>query len=104
MLSAALPMLQQNILKILKDAYMTQFSANGEAGSYSASLQLEMEKKAMEFATKAAQPTAQAIHDFVKEIGITTTVSGTIVAPPMPPTLPGGPCTGVINMTDVNIL
>lgn len=83
---------------------MTQYTSNGEAGRHSASLRAEMEKAALKFATAAAPATAKAIHDFVKEIGIMVTVSGTIVAPPLPPALPGGPAAGVINPTDITIL
>jgi hypothetical protein len=63
-----------------------------------------MEKAALKFATAAAPATAQAIYDFVKEISIMITVSGTIIAPPLPPALPGGPGTGVISPTDITIL
>lgn len=104
MLSAALLPLQNSLLQALKEAYMTQFTPNGEAGKHSMAAQSDMEQKALDFATKAAPAASQAIYDFVKEIGITITVSGTIVAPPLPPALPGGPATGVISPMEVSVM
>lgn len=114
MLSAAKPTLQNNIKSILEkavyEAYMTQYAINQipQASSYDSKIKSELEKKAKDFSKKfadiASEPVATAIYDFVKEIGIVITIPPLAIAPPLPPTLPGGPCTGTIPMTNITIL
>ena len=106
MLSIAKPILQQKVLSILKDAYMTQYEDNkvSEASKYNQENKLFFQQKAQEFAIKAAGPVTEAIYKFVKEIGIQVTVPPSIIAPPLPPALPGGPCSGVIPMTSFTII
>lgn len=106
MLATAKTVLQNSLLSMLIDAYMTQFvpsldsdgsAADGEANS-------KMRQKATNFAKAAAGPTADAIYKFVKEIGIDISIPPSVMAPPSPPTLPGGPCSGMISMNNVKIL
>lgn len=114
MLSTAKPILQAKLLQMLQDAsyemFMTQFSSNEvlEAKVYDIVNKKSMEKMGKEFSLKFAQtaagPVATAIYDFVKEIGINITVPPSVIAPPLPPALPGGPCSGAIPMTNVKIL
>ena len=101
MLSLAKPILEKKLLDILYNAYMSQYSTDPEAGNCNLEAKKSFEKAASKFAQTAAGPCAQAIYDFVKEIGIQSTVTGTIVAPPMPPALPGGPCNGVISPLNI---
>lgn len=95
--------LEQKLYKILYNAYMTQYGADPEAGKYNNEANKVMMDHADKFAGKASGPCADAIYNFVKEIGINITITPSIIAPPMPPTLPGGPCNGAIPMTDIII-
>ena len=114
MLSTAKPTLQNSINSILEkaayEAYMTQYEPNqvSQASNYDSEIKSELEKKAddfsKKFATKASGPVATAIHDFVKEMGIMITIPPSVIAPPLPPALPGGPCSGTIPMTNITIL
>ena len=114
MLSIAKPTLQNSINSILEraayEAYMTQYAPNqvSQASKFDNQIKSELEKKAKDFskkfAEKASGPVATAIHDFVKEIGIMITIPPSVIAPPLPPVLPGGPCTGTIPMTNITIL
>ena len=114
MLSTNKPTLQNNIKIMLEKAvykaYMVQYTPNqiSQASSYDDKIKNELEKKAKEFSKKfaenASEPVATAIYDFVKEIGIVITIPPSAIAPPLPPTLPGGPCTGTIPMTNITIL
>ena len=114
MLSTAKPTLQNNIKSILEkaayEAYMTQYAPNqiSQASKYDDQIKSELEKKAKDFskkfAEKASNPVATAIYDFVKKIGIVITIPPSVIAPPLPPALPGGPCTGTIPMTNITIL
>ena len=114
MLSIAKPILQIQLLTILQEAafkmYMEQYASNkvAEAKSHDPLIKSSMESQGQKFALKFAQsasgPVATAIHDFVKEIGIMITVPPSAIAPPLPPALPGGPCSGTIPMTNITIL
>lgn len=114
MLSTAKPTLQNSIKSILEkamyEAYMTQFSPNkiSDLSKYDGDMKKALEKKAEDFskmfASKASGPVTTAIHDFVKEIGIQITIPPSVIAPPLPPALPGGPCTGMIPLTNIQIL
>lgn len=106
MLSIGKPILKQKIQKILYDAYMTQFSGNvvPEAAKYDNIMEEGFKKNADKFSKIAAGPATDAIYNFIKEIGINITVSGTITAPPLPPVLPSGPCTGSISASNIIVL
>lgn len=103
MLSTAKPILEMKLRQILIDAYKTQFTANSQAGSQVGVVSSDIDKAALNFANKAAPATADAIYNFVKEIGILINPSPSVVAPPLPPSLPGGPCTGIIPITNITI-
>ena len=125
MLSAAVNILEKNLKDLLEqysepaaydgayEAYLSQYTPpSGDVGNFlgptgpgsmhqaksDADKYAEAFSKA--FSKKIAQdmsgPLAKAIHDFVKEIGITIVVKGSI-------TSPMGPCTGTILPTDVTI-
>lgn len=114
MLSTAKPILQAQLLQILQKAayemYMAQYSSNTmkEVSKYDSEREVKMKISANEFSIKFAQsasgPVSTAIHDFVKEIGINITIPPSVIAPPLPPSIPGGPCTGTIPMTNIQIL
>lgn len=114
MLSSAKPILQTQLLQILQKAayemFMTQYSSSTikEASKYDGEREAKMKICANEFSIKFAQsasgPVSTAIYDFVKEMGIMITVPPSIIAPPLPPALPGGPCSGIIPMTNIQVL
>jgi hypothetical protein len=101
MLSVAKPILQQQLLSILEAGYMSQFNQNelADARKYDSNIKSRYNNNAKKFAQTASGPVADAIYNFVKEIGIMATITGTITAPPAPPVLPGGPCFGSIPLT-----
>lgn len=98
MLSTAKPKLETDIQKSVKDAfkaaYLTQFinSGSGPIDSY---MQKQFEEASEEFANTASKlimkPLAQAIYDFVMEIGITTLPGSTLIS-----SAPGSPVTGLV--------
>lgn len=114
MLSVAKPILQVQLLQILQKAayemFMEQYASNKivEAKSHDPLTKSSMESLGQKFSLKFAQtasgPVATAIHNFVKEMGIMVTVPPSAIAPPLPPALPGGPCSGTIPMTNIQIL
>lgn len=103
MLKSALPKLQSNIEKILTEslyeAQMTSFKASGQESIIDNFCNNAIKEAAMEYAKKASEkaskPLAEAIYDFVMEIGI--------IAVPKSLTSPAGPVSGVINMADFKI-
>lgn len=103
MLSDAKPVLENEIYNALKDALykaqMNQFT-KGENESLTKLMEGHMNKWANDFsdtaAKEAAPKIANAIYDFVKSIGITAIVKGTL-------TNTGGPVTGTINPIDFKI-
>lgn len=95
-LAAAKPILEQKLFKAFYDAYMSQFESNGEAGKHVGTMQSNITQAANDFSKELSKQMAQAIYDFVKEIGITATVSGTVIAP-------SGPCTGSLPPTSFTI-
>lgn len=87
-LGASKPKLEQDIRQILEDAFyeaeMTTKDDGGESritAMVNDLLDKTSRKKAKTFADKAYQPLAQAIYDFVMEIGVTLTPKGTLMAP-----------------------
>ena len=104
MLSTAKIPLEMKLQQILYDAYMSQYNMDPSMNSCDGEAKIAMKKAAAKFSQKAAGPTATAIYNFVKEIGIMVSVPPSVVAPPLPPTLPGGPCTGVIPLTNITIM
>ena len=105
MLSVAKPILQQQLLSILEAGYMSQFDPNelGAAQKHDGDAKSVFQDRAKRFSQSAAGPVADAIYNFVKEIGIMATQLNSVIAPPLPPTLPGGPCNGVIQINDYTI-
>ena len=97
-LAGAKPKLEMDLNKAFYDAYMTQYEDNkvSEAGKYNSDMKNALDKKAHEFADSMAKDMADAIYNFVKEIGIMATVSGTVVAP-------SGPCAGTIPLTGFTV-
>jgi hypothetical protein len=96
-LAGAKPKLEQDLYKAFNDAYMSQFSMNVEAGKYMGESQKCLEDAADKFAKELSKSMAQAIYDFVKEIGIQATLSGTVISP-------SGPCTGALPPTSFTIM
>ena len=105
MLSTAKPILENQLLKILYDAYMTQYETNqlSDISKYDYEIKDKFLILATKFSQEAAGPTAEAIYKFIKEIGINITIPPSITAPPVPPTLPGGPCSGAIPISNITI-
>ena len=105
MLSVAKPILQLQLMNILKAGYMSQFDPNelGAAQKHDGGAEACFQDRANRFAQNACGPVADAIYNFVKEIGIMATQLNSVIAPPLPPALPGGPCSGVININDYTI-
>ena len=92
-LQGAKPKLEQDLKKLLEDAsYEADMAMLLEDGSVdsriAAKIKSDMDKacrkKAQKFAEKAHKPLAQAIYDFVKEIGINLVPKGTLIAPQAP--------------------
>lgn len=92
-LAASKPKLEQDLKKLLEDACyeaeMSMLMDNGEVDPrIAAKIKLDMDmacrKKAQKFAEKAHKPLAQAIYDFVIEIGINLVPKGTLIAPQAP--------------------
>lgn len=104
MLTDKKPDFEQKLYDALRAAYLTQFSIDPNAGKYNGSAQNAMNEAADKFATKASKPCMEAIYNFVKEIGIIITVPPSIIAPPLPPALPGGPCNGSIPPNNITIM
>ena len=96
-LSAAKPLLQQDLYNAFYDAYMTQYNEDPEIGSCNSEAKSELDKAAKKFASSLSSDMAQAIYDFVKEMSIQATVTGTIISP-------SGPCTGSMPPTSFTIL
>lgn len=104
MLSTAKIPLEMKLQQILYDAYISQYNTDPSMNSCDREAKIAMEKAAIKFSQKAAGPTATAIYNFVKEIGIIVSVPPSVIAPPLPPALPGGPCTGVIPPTNITVM
>lgn len=98
-LQGAKPLLEQKLYKAFYDAYMTQCDANSleSASKYDGETKSAFQKKADQFSKSLSKDMADAIYNFVKEIGIQANVSGVVIAP-------SGPCTGMIPMTNFTII
>ncbi len=105
-LEKAKPKLEQDLKKLLEDAsYEADMSMLIENSSVdpriAAKIKKDMDaacrKKAQKFAEKAYKPLAQAIYDFVLEIGITLTPKGTLMCPQSPAGM--NPITGTASTT-----
>ena len=96
-LAGAKPKLEQDLYKAFNDAYLSQFQSNPDAGKYSGEAQNSVKESADKFAKELSKTMAQAIYDFVKEIGIQATLSGTVISP-------SGPCTGALPPTSFTIM
>ena len=107
MLSVAKIELQNKLKSIIKlafyNAYMTQNQPNAvsEAQKYDNVGKDQMKKLANDYAEELskslAKDMAEAIYNFVKEIGIQVTIPPSVIAP-------SGPCTGVIPLTSFTII
>lgn len=102
MLITEKPVFEQKLYTMLYNAYMTQYNSDPTLGSINIQIENKMKDAANKFALKASPAVADAVYNFVKEIGITITVKGTIISPILP-NIPGGPCTGVISSQNINI-
>lgn len=92
-LAASKPKLEQDLKKLLEDAsYEADMSILIENGSVDPRIATKVKsdmdaacrKKAKKFAETAYKPLAQAIYDFVIEIGINLVPKGTLIAPQAP--------------------
>lgn len=112
MLSSAKPTFESKLKPIIEDsfykAYMETFmksnttsKSDGDANKAHDDLAKKFSKTMTE---KVTEPIVTAIYNFIKEIGITLTIPPSVIAPPAPPTLPGGPCSGVITLNNFTIL
>lgn len=105
-LIASKPILEEELKKLLYEAYIAQFLNMTDQSL--ASLNAEMAKSAHQMANKfakaASKGAANAIYDFVKSMDITITPTG-MMAPPAPTGVPpGGPATGTITPTNITIV
>jgi hypothetical protein len=96
-LAGAKPKLQLDLYKAFYDAYMTQCGSDPEAGKYNSETNNAMMQAADKFANSLSADMAEAIYNFVKEIGIQATVTGTVIAP-------SGPCTGSLPPTSFTVI
>lgn len=102
-LIASKPILEQELKKILYEAFFKQFLSISDA-SISASVMQQGHKMANKFAKAASKGAANAIYDFVKSMDITITPTG-MMAPPAPSGYPpGGPATGTIAPSNITII
>lgn len=112
MLSTAKPTLQNDLKKVMEaaayDAYMELFCKNQVSEAKTDSDAKDAHEKIAKafsktFASKASGPVATAIHDFVKEIGISCTIPPSVISP-ITPVIPGGPCSGTIPPTSFSVM
>lgn len=92
-LAGAKPKLEEDLKKLLEDSFyeaeMTAFNSGGKADPrIIAMVNQEMNKasrkKAKKFAEEAYKPLAEAIYNFVLEIGIDLIPTGKLIAPQAP--------------------
>ena len=95
-LAASKPILEQDLYKAFYDAKMTLYNADPSMNSCNNEAHDAIKKAADKFAKTLSKDMAQAIYDFVMEISIQATVTGTVIAP-------SGPCTGVIPITSFTV-
>ena len=95
-LAASKPILEQDLYNAFYDAYMTQYHADPSLNSCNNDAKSAIEKSADKFSKSLSKDMAQAIYDFVMEIGIQANASGVVIAP-------SGPCTGVIPPTNFTV-
>lgn len=95
--------LKRQITKILYNAYMSQYAPNKLESVQMFDVQIKnlFHTSAEKFAHTAAEPTVDAIYEFLKQITITINPS-TIIAPAAPPTIPMGPCNGIISNVTIS--
>lgn len=98
-LAAAKVKLAADLQKAFHDAYMEQFSTNELTAmiKYDPAVYAAMQLNARNFSMTLASQMADAIYDFVKQMQITATVTGTVISP-------SGPCTGSIPPTSFTII
>lgn len=98
MLSTAKTKLKADLYKCFLEAYVKQYSACTDSGSeaVNSGAEAQIAQSGHKFANKISSGMADAIYDFVKEIGINITVPPTVMCGPTP-------CTGTIPMTNVKV-
>lgn len=98
MLSTAKAKLKTDLYKCFFEAYTKQYMATQGMGfqDLNAQISAQIAKSGHSFANKISSEMADAIYDFVKEIGINITVPPTVMCGPTP-------CTGTIPMTNVKV-
>lgn len=98
MLSTAKAKLKADLYKCFLEAYAKQYMETQGVGymDLNAQISAQIAKSGHIFANKISSGMADAIYDFVKEIGINITVPPTVMCGPTP-------CTGTIPMTNVKV-
>lgn len=96
-LSTAKITLEQDIAKVFYDAYRSQLTEPSEGGISLIEDTSGIDKSLKDQADKIGKGMAQAIHDYVTQMSISVTLSGTVISP-------SGPCTGAIPPTSFQIL
>lgn len=98
MLSTAKAKLKTDLYKCFLEAYAKQYMETQGVGyaDLNAQISAQIAKSGHTFANKISSGMADAIYDFVKEIGINITVPPTVMCGPTP-------CTGTIPMTNVKV-
>jgi hypothetical protein len=96
-LSTAKITLEQDIAKAFYDAYKSQLNEPNEGGVSLIEDSSGIDKSLKDQADKIGKGMAQAIHDYVTQMSISVTLSGTVISP-------SGPCTGAIPPTSFQIL
>lgn len=98
--------LSLDLKKVLREAaYEAQITckSDGADKEIRSALHRRIDEAAMKFAEKFAdtahKPMAEAIYNFVKEIGIVVTPMGTLIS-----ATPGSPVTGTVPMNNVKII
>lgn len=105
MLKTAKPILESQLKTILYNAAYEAMTSQMEIGEadpmmkekYDANFREASVKFAQTFSETACKPMAQAIYDFVMQIGITMSPHGTLISP-------HGPVTGAATINDFKVL
>lgn len=106
MLSTAITPLKQDLFNILtsedtkiafKNAITSTFPSNSKNNSDFEKFADSFGEIAAKYLGALAEPLSQAIDKYVKQIGIQITIPETVISP-------NGPCSGIINTTDVKII
>jgi hypothetical protein len=96
-LSTAKITLEQDLIDAFYDAYKSQVSTPDAEGVSLIEDPDSIDKSLRDQAEKMGKGMAQAIHDYVTQMSISVTLSGTVISP-------SGPCVGTIPPTSFQIL